>query len=80
MSRKEYDVHPGDLFEKVGYDGVVWEVERLLEFHDLPPHLRLSTRTEPRKLTFAVSAVLDHRLFRPLGRNGHGDGHAGGAH
>ncbi len=61
-------VQPGDRFKMHGKVDTVWVVKKLLEFKDMPEHLHLTPESEadPRILTYAVSAVLDQKLFKKM--------------
>jgi hypothetical protein len=67
QKQKNLSVKPGDRFMRVGETNTIWIVERLLDLHGVPQHLRLvNIGGHRRALTFAVSAVLDRALFRRL--------------
>ena len=70
MAKSRKHIQPGDQFMRTGKVQTLWEVTELLEFHDLPPHLRLKAVGEHRILTFAVAAVQDDHLFKPVHVNG----------
>lgn len=61
-------VNTGDRFKMHGKIDTVWVVKKLLEISDMPPHLHITPENENdgRVLTYAVSAILDERLFNRL--------------
>ncbi|WP_157879214.1 hypothetical protein [Pararhodospirillum photometricum] len=66
MSRKTV-VHPGDRFMKPGNPPSIWHVDQMLEYPDLPPHVRLiELGGNRRTVTVALSALLDGRLYSPV--------------
>ncbi len=66
MARKQMSIEPGDRFLRQDAVPTVWVVRRLLDLPDLPPHLHIVPENGHRVLTFAVSALLDERLFKRL--------------
>ena len=54
----------GDCFQRSGNPYSTWEVERLFEYEDLPPHARLIERGSRRVVTVAVSVLYDDRQFK----------------
>lgn len=63
----KYPVQPNDVFQKASGLTSKWLVERVIEFPDLPPHVRLN---EPggneRTVTVALSALLDPRQWKSV--------------
>ncbi len=70
MFGKNHDmaVNPGDRFAMKGKIDTVWVVKKMLEMNDMPPHLHITpeNKNDGRVLTYAVSAVLDQKLFSRL--------------
>ena len=67
MTNRNGQIRPGDRFVKAEDKKVVWVVDRVVNFPDLPPHLRLRIEGENKHIrTFSVSAVLDGRLFQKV--------------
>ncbi|GEO82048.1 hypothetical protein [Pararhodospirillum oryzae] len=65
MSKKTV-VHPGDRFVKPGNPPSQWQVDQMLEYPDLPAHVRLiELGGNRRTVTVALSALLDGRLYAP---------------
>ena len=60
-------VQPGDTFIKVDGIGSIWEIERVLEYSDLPPHIRLvETGGNGRTATVALSSLMDVRMWKKV--------------
>ena len=60
-------ISPGDGFVKVGRRPTKWIVDRILDYHDLPRHVRLREEGgNERTITVAISALEDKREFTPL--------------
>ncbi|MBR7158670.1 MAG: hypothetical protein IKD08_03190 [Alphaproteobacteria bacterium] len=60
-------VQPGDAFIKVGGIDSVWKVDRILEYTDLPPHIRLiENGGNNRTATVALSALMDTKSWLPV--------------
>ncbi|HLO76948.1 MAG TPA: hypothetical protein VK196_10895 [Magnetospirillum sp.] len=64
------DVTPGDVFRKVGTYGGEWVVDRVFDYPDIPPHVRMVERQGARAMTVAVSMLFDPDCFTPLARGG----------
>ncbi len=63
MSRDS--VEPGDVFVKPGLSPIRWSVERMFDYTDIPPHVRLISLNDGRRtITVALSTLLDPRQFR----------------
>jgi hypothetical protein len=56
-------VQSGDVFRKVGTYSGEWVVERIFEYPDIPPHVRLVERTSGRAMTVAASILSDPDHF-----------------
>ena len=60
-------VQPNDIFQKASGLSSKWLVERIIEFPDLPLHVRLNEQGgNERTVTVALSALLDTRQWRPV--------------
>ena len=60
-------VQPGDAFIKVGGVDSIWKVDRILEYPDLPPHIRLiENGGNNRTATVAFSALMDTKCWIPV--------------
>ncbi len=58
-------VQPGDAFIKIGGIDSIWKVERILEYPDLPPHIRLVEHGgNSRTATVALSALMDTKCWQ----------------
>ncbi|MCB2099859.1 MAG: hypothetical protein KDE22_03245 [Rhodobacterales bacterium] len=60
----KHSIQPGDNFVRLGQTNTLWEVIDVLSLREMPPHVRLRAVGGHRVLTFAISAVLDRRLFQ----------------
>lgn len=61
----KYPVQPNDVFQKASGLSSKWLVERVIEFPDLPLHVRLNEQGgNERTVTVALSALLDPRQWR----------------
>ena len=62
-------IYPGDVFRKVG-NGADWVVEKVFEYNDIPPHVRLTerigARAGARTMTVAASMLLDADSFTQI--------------
>lgn len=62
-------ISPGDVFRKVG-NGADWVVEKVFEYNDIPPHVRLTerigARAGARTMTVAASMLLDADAFTQI--------------
>ncbi|MGB0697265.1 MAG: hypothetical protein ACPGOY_16550 [Rhodospirillaceae bacterium] len=64
---KRVVVNPGDIYRKVSAPHSVWRVDRILEYGDIPPHVRLVEHGGNfRTMTVARSALLDYREYKLL--------------
>ena len=60
-------VQPNDIYQKASGLSSKWLVERIIEFPDLPLHVRLNEQGgNERTVTVALSALLDTRQWRPV--------------
>ena len=60
-------VQPNDVYQKANGLSSKWLVERIIEFPDLPLHVRLNEQGgNERTVTVALSALLDTRQWRPV--------------
>jgi hypothetical protein len=66
------EVAPGDIFRKAGTYGGEWVVERVFDYPDIPPHVRLVERQGARAMTVAVSMLFDPECFSPIGQGAEG--------
>ena len=63
----KYPVQPNDVFQKASGLSSKWLVERIIEFPDLPLHVRLNEQGgNERTVTVALSALLDPRQWKPV--------------
>ncbi len=63
----KYPVQPNDVFQKASGLSSKWLVERVIEFPDLPPHVRLNEQGgNERTVTVALSALLDPRQWKSV--------------
>ncbi len=63
----KYSIQPNDVFQKSSGLTSKWLVERIIEFPDLPPHVRLNEQGgNERTVTVALSALLDPRQWKPV--------------
>ena len=63
----KYPVQPNDVFQKASGLTSKWLVERVIEFPDLPPHVRLNEQGgNERTVTVALSALLDPRQWKSV--------------
>lgn len=63
----KYPVQPNDIFQKASGLTSKWLVERVIEFPDLPPHVRLNEQGgNERTVTVALSALLDPRQWKSV--------------
>ena len=61
-------VQPGDRFLRKGNPPSSWKIERLMEFPDMPLHVRLFREDRPSQTIVIAASVLDdpkefNRLF-----------------
>lgn len=66
------EVAPGDIFRKAGTYGGEWVVERVFDYPDIPPHVRLVERQGARAMTVAASMLFDPECFTPVGLGAEG--------
>ncbi len=67
MNMAKYPVQPNDVFQKSSGLTSKWLVERVIEFPDLPLHVRLNEQGgNERTVTVALSALLDPRQWKPV--------------
>ena len=60
-------VQPNDVYQKASGLSSKWLVERVIEFPDLPLHVRLNEQGgNERTVTVALSALLDTRQWKPV--------------
>lgn len=60
-------VQPNDIFQKASGLPSKWIVERVIEFPDLPLHIRLNEQGgNERTVTVALSTLLDARQWRSI--------------
>ncbi|MBR1945349.1 MAG: hypothetical protein IJ846_03555 [Alphaproteobacteria bacterium] len=58
-------VQPNDVYQKASGLSSKWLVERIIEFPDLPLHVRLNEQGgNERTVTVALSALLDPRQWK----------------
>ena len=58
-------VQPNDVYQKASGLSSKWLVERIIEFPDLPLHVRLNEQGgNERTVTVALSALLDTRQWK----------------
>ena len=61
----KFPVQPNDVFQKASGWTSKWLVERVIEFPDLPLHVRLNEQGgNERTVTVALSALLDPHQWR----------------
>ena len=61
----KFPVQPNDVFQKASGLTSKWLVERVIEFPDLPLHVRLNEQGgNERTVTVALSALLDPQQWR----------------
>ena len=61
----KFPVQPNDVFQKASGLTSKWLVERVIEFPDLPLHVRLNEQGgNGRTVTVALSALLDPHQWR----------------
>ncbi len=61
----KFPVQPNDVFQKASGLTSKWLVERVIEFPDLPLHVRLNEQGgNERTVTVALSALLDPHQWR----------------
>ena len=61
----KFPVQPNDVFQKASGLTSKWLVERVIEFPDLPVHVRLNEQGgNERPVTGALSALLDPHQWR----------------
>ncbi len=62
-----YPVQPNDVFQKTSGSPSKWIVERIIEFPDIPPHVRLNEQSgNERTITVAMAILLDARQWRMI--------------
>ena len=67
IKREQATVQPKDAFKKLHSVESTWVVERLLEFPDIPLHVRLIEQGgNNRTVTVALSQLLDNRAWARL--------------
>ena len=60
-------IETGCMYRKMSGINSVWVVDKMLEYPDLPPHVRLIEKGgNERTITIALCALLDERLWRPV--------------
>lgn len=60
-------VKEGDAFVKTSGIASVWLVDKVLEFDDIPPHVRLIEQNGNRRTaTIAYSALTDTKYWKPV--------------
>ncbi len=59
-------IQPGDRYLRLGNPSTKWVVERLMEFDNQPPHVRLIQDGFSRTITVALSALDDEGQFQRL--------------
>lgn len=64
------DVKKGDVFRKTGTYGGDWVVERVFEYPDIPPHVRMVERKGGRAMTVAAAMLFDPECFMPVSIGG----------
>lgn len=62
-TQRVIEVKQGDVFRKAGTYGGEWVVERVFEYPDIPPHVRLVECNGARAMTVAVSMLSDTEQF-----------------
>ncbi len=63
----KFPVQPNDVFQKASGLTSKWLVERVIEFPDLPLHVRLNEQGgNERTVTVALSALLDPHQWRQI--------------
>lgn len=61
----DIDIAAGDVFCKLGASQSYWAVEKVFEYADIPPHVRLVSMGERRRnITVALSTLFDTKQFR----------------
>ncbi len=64
---QKFPVQPNDVFQKASGITSKWLVERIIEFPDLPLHVRLQEQGgNDRTITVALSALLDPRQWKAV--------------
>ncbi len=62
----EHMIQPGDRYLRLGNPSTKWVVERLMEFDNQPPHVRLIQDGFSRTITVALSVLDDEGQFQRL--------------
>lgn len=61
----KFPVQPNDVYQKASGLSSKWVVERIIEFPDLPLHVRLNEQGgNERTITVALSALTDARQWK----------------
>lgn len=64
---QKYSVQPNDVYQKASGLSSKWLVERIIEFPNLPVHVRLNEQGgNERTITVALSALLDTRQWKQI--------------
>ncbi len=64
-SKEKNVVEIGATFRKTSGLSSAWVVEKILEYHDLPTHVRLIEQGgNERTITIALEALLDNRYWK----------------
>ena len=62
---KKTGILPGTWYFKIEAPSTLWIVSRIIDFPKAGRHVQLYQKDHPpRTLTVAVSALMDHRMFR----------------
>lgn len=60
----KFSVEVGDFFQKAGGIDSKWEVEKIIEYTDIPTHVRLKEhKGNERTQTVALSVLLDPKYW-----------------
>lgn len=66
-SKERNKVETGAAFRKTSGLASVWIVDKMLEYVDLPAHVRLVEQGgNERTITIALEALLDERSWKPM--------------
>ncbi len=66
LTSLSHPIQPGDKYIRNGNPPTTWVVDRVMEFNNHPPHVRLTKVNSMRTITFALSALADKHQFQRL--------------
>jgi hypothetical protein len=80
FDRAKLGVKAGDLYVKTNGIDSVWKVERILDFGDIPLHVRLVEQGgNNRTATISYNTLIDTKFWKPAGHVGEGEAGEAGA-